>query len=441
MRPGNEVRTLVDGEAAFRRICEAIEAAHRSVWATIAFLWADFEMPDGRGSAFDVLDRAAARGLDVRVLFWRHEPVAAQLADNVFWGSPAHREWLRARGSSVSIRWDRAHTGYAQHQKSWLIDAGDDSETAFVGGINLNPRAVVRPGHGGKGETHDVYVEIAGPSAADVHHNFVQRWNEASERNAEHGRWGNDARATLPFPGRVPGVRGASVVQVQRTIHRSRYSDGSPAPGATPFDIAAGERSILEQYRSALGGARRSIYIENQYLEVPEIVASIGAALERGVEVAVLMPAQQDTAARTIREQTDRDRLLDARATLGNYDNFTLAAIAGAGDDGRRNDVYVHSKLMLVDDTWATIGSGNLHRRSLFGSSEMNAAIWDPAFARSLRCELLAEHLGADTSHLDDRAALRHFARVARENRRRRETGDNAWAGLAFSLQPGTYGR
>lgn len=86
------------------------------------------------------------------------------------------------------------------------------------------------------------------------------------------------------------------MVQVQRTIHRSRYTDGSPAPGAAPFDIATGERSIFEQYRVAIGGARRSIYIENQYLEVPEIVESIGAALERGVEVAVLMPAHQDTA-------------------------------------------------------------------------------------------------------------------------------------------------
>jgi cardiolipin synthase A/B len=153
------------------------------------------------------------------------------------------------------------------------------------------------------------------------------------------------------------------------------------------------------------------------------------------------VPAQQETAARTIAQQTDRDGFLDARATLGNYDNFTLAAIAGAGDGGGRNDVYVHSKLMLVDDAWATIGSCNLHSRSLFGSSEMNAAIWDPAFARSLRCELLAEHLGTDTSHLDDRAALRHFARVARANRDRREAGDNAWLGLAFSLDSGTYGR
>ena len=44
---------------------------------------------------------------------------------------------LDARGSRFRIRWDRAPGPYCQHQKSWLIDAGQASETAFVGGINL----------------------------------------------------------------------------------------------------------------------------------------------------------------------------------------------------------------------------------------------------------------------------------------------------------------
>src|ERR1700683_3960076 len=78
-RPGNALRPLVDGEPAFRRVCEAIEAARQSVWATVTFMWADFQMPDGRGSALDVLNRAAARGLDVRVIFWRPHPEPEKL--------------------------------------------------------------------------------------------------------------------------------------------------------------------------------------------------------------------------------------------------------------------------------------------------------------------------------------------------------------------------
>jgi cardiolipin synthase A/B len=71
VRAGNVVRPLIDGEPAFRRVCDAIEQAQASVWITVTFLWATFQMPDGRGSFFDVLTRACRRGLDVRVLFWR----------------------------------------------------------------------------------------------------------------------------------------------------------------------------------------------------------------------------------------------------------------------------------------------------------------------------------------------------------------------------------
>ena len=87
-RPGNALRPLVDGEPAFRRVCEAIEAARQSVWATVTFMWADLQMPDGRGSALDVLNRAAARGLDVRLIFWRPDP-----------DDDPTREWRNMRAS------------------------------------------------------------------------------------------------------------------------------------------------------------------------------------------------------------------------------------------------------------------------------------------------------------------------------------------------------
>jgi phosphatidylserine/phosphatidylglycerophosphate/cardiolipin synthase-like enzyme len=84
-RPGNALRPLVDGEPAFRRVCEAIEAARESVWATVTFMWPDFQMPGGRGSALDVLNRAAARGLDVRLIFWRPDPETEKFKANAFW--------------------------------------------------------------------------------------------------------------------------------------------------------------------------------------------------------------------------------------------------------------------------------------------------------------------------------------------------------------------
>ena len=89
---------------------------------------------------------------------------------------------------------------------------------------------------------------------------------------------------------------------------------------------------------------------------------------------------------------------------------------------------------------WATVGSANLHRYSLHGNGELNTAIAAPAFARAARLALFAEHLGIDTSGTDDVAALRAFGGVTSRNRERFEKGDAAWQGIAFRLDPSSYG-
>ena len=190
MRDGNLVRPLIGGTTAFRRIGEAVDGARHSVWLTVAFYDDDLPFPDGRGALFDLLDRAAARGVDVRALFWRHNPESSGYG-RTFWGTEAERELLRARSSRLRIRWDRAAGAFCQHQKSWMIDAGTPSETAFVGGINLTAKALGR---------HDAYVEVTGPSATDVQHNFAQRWNDASERHVRDGNWACDGTDELPLP-------------------------------------------------------------------------------------------------------------------------------------------------------------------------------------------------------------------------------------------------
>ncbi|MGJ5817382.1 phospholipase D-like domain-containing protein [Paludibaculum fermentans] len=435
-RRGNLVRPLIDGEPAFRRICEAVEGARFSVWLTVAFLWPTFEMPDGRGSLFDVLDRAAARGIDVRLICWRPDEETAGLRRNAFWGSPEQIDLLHQRRSGVNIRWDRAHPGFCQHQKCWLVDAGAENETAFVGGINLNPHSMVTPAHDGEGQNHDVLIELTGPSAVDVHHNFVQRWNEASERLVNEGCWGAGSTANLPFPSRLPAEHGSAVVQIQRTTHAGRYVNTQASPGGISFNIASGEETNFHQYCTAIHAARRSIYIENQYVDVPEIVDCLLGALQRGVDVVLLTPAQPDV---RLPVPAERRAFLNARMTLGTYPNFLLAGIAGIGADGHRKSIYVHAKLMLVDDEWATVGSCNLHRFSLFGNGEMNAAFSEPNTVRAFRCELFREHLDQDTVACDDRAALQLFRKIARANRSRFEAGDPAWQGHAFELDLATY--
>jgi cardiolipin synthase len=434
-RPGNALRPLVDGEPAFRRVCEAIETARQSLWATVIFMWADFQMPDGRGSALDVLNRAAARGLDVRLIFWRPDPETEWLKANAFWGSPEHIDLLASSDSAIRVRWDRAQPGFCQHQKSWLIDSGSERETVFLGGINLNPHSMVTPGHRGEGQNHDVYIELAGPSAVDIHHNFVQRWNEASERHSAGGRWGSGSENDLPFPTSLPCRRGDAVVKIQRTIHSGRYRDGRATPDGAPFDIEAGERSNCDQYCVAITAARRSIYIENQHVEVPEIIDCLRQALVRGVEVVTVVPAAGSPRAAEARRGVGRE-LSEELVGLGEFETFTMAGIAGLGNDGQRKPVWVHAKLMIVDGEWGTVGSCNLHRNSLYGNSEMNAAFWDRETARALLSELLREHLEIDISGMDDLAALRLFRAIAGENRKLFMAGECAWQGLAFSLLP-----
>ncbi len=421
-RSGNLLRPLIDGEPAFRRICEVIDAAHRSVWVTVTFMWESFEMPDGRGTALDLLGRAAARGLDVRLICWRPDRETEQLMRNAFWGSKNHFHRLQASGGRIGVRWDRAQPGFCQHQKSWLIDAGEKTEIAFIGGINLNPHSMVAPGHRGEGQNHDIYIELVGASTVDVHHNFVQRWNEASERHLSDGLWGLHSNDDLPFPTAVPDPKGEAVAQIQRTMHSGRYTDGRATPGGAAFNIEAGERSNFDQYRTAIATACRSIYIEHQHIEVVEIIDHLQRALRRGVEIVAIMPAEQ--------------KISTDLSALAQYENCTLAGIAGLGADNKRKPVWVHAKLMIVDDVWATVGSCNLHHFSLFGNAELNAAFWHPNTARALRNALLQEHLDRDTSNLDDRTALRLFRKIARRNRIKFDRGETAWQGLAFTLLP-----
>jgi phosphatidylserine/phosphatidylglycerophosphate/cardiolipin synthase-like enzyme len=261
---------------------------------------------------------------------------------------------------------------------------------------------------------------LRGPSAVDVHHNYVQRWNEASERAGSAGRWGIGSEENLEFPNRIPAVQGNAAVQIQRTIHPGRYFNGVATPGGQPFNISSGEHSNLEQYCAAMDAAQNTIYLEHQHIDVPNIISSLSKALRRGVEVIAVVPAAGE--------------MPEGLMGLRLFENFLMAGIAGPGSEGKRHPIWVHAKLMLIDGVWATIGSCNLHQFSLFGNSELNAAFFDPDTVRALRVRLFAEHLGCDTSHLDERTALRHFRDIAQGNRSRFDAGRQDWQGLAFSL-------
>jgi phosphatidylserine/phosphatidylglycerophosphate/cardiolipin synthase-like enzyme len=329
-RDGNRVRPLIGGAAAFSRIAEAVDAARARVWLTVAFYADDFRLPDGRG-LFELLEGAAGRDVDVRALFWRPNP------DSINYGRVF--DGPLTDGSRLKARWDSAVGPYCHHQKSWVVD-----DTGFVGGINLTAKAL---------ERHDAYLEVNGPSAADVAHNFVQRWNGATER---------DPSEDLPPSSEAFAPCGPSTVQIQRMF--------------------GNDRSILEQYERAIDAAERSIYIENQAIPIPRLAQRLDKALARGVDVLLLVPAIPEEGVYAARQDPARRVLFEGLEVLGRHKSFRLAGISS----------YVHAKLMIVDDAWLTLGSCNLHRYSMSENSEMNASIWDEEVARNLREALRRKH-------------------------------------------------
>ncbi len=132
--------------------------------------------------------------------------------------------------------------------------------------------------------------------------------------------------------------------------------------------------------------------------------------------------------------------LFDLIAACGAHENFTLAGLAGPMPDGSRGDVYVHGKLMLVDDVFATIGSTNFAERSFRNQTEMNVSFQDSADGqgaalRPVRRTSRAGYVDARRRRGD--APVRRRPRAPM--RKRREAGDMAWQGIAFALDPATY--
>jgi phosphatidylserine/phosphatidylglycerophosphate/cardiolipin synthase-like enzyme len=380
----------------------------------------------------------------VRALFWREPRLHEVEPDSVhFSGDESDRALLAERGARFLARWDRHPRSYCHHQKSWLVDAGEAGEVAFVGGINLlHSSAAARAGHPAVGvaQDHDVYVEVRGPAATDVHHNFVQRWNGASERARPDGAWPDPGSAAdLDFPTFLSPPAGEVPVQMTRTVMEGLYSDETATPGGKPYAITAGETSTLEQYLAAIGAAGEAIYLEDQAIACPVTVDALAAALERGVQVFFLVPGNAHPAFVRARRNPRAAFFFEKLAALARYPDFTLAAIAGSRGEGHYDEVYVHAKIMLVDDAWATIGSTNVAERSFHRDTELNASVWHAETVRALRVELLREHLDRDTADLEAAEALRLYARLARANDDRRAFWQPL-AGLAYAVDPRDYG-
>ena len=270
-REGCSLDVLVDGAQALPAIAEAMQNARDFVHLTGWHLAPHFELVRGEPPVVigELLAELAER-IDVRVLVWAGAPVPA------FHPTRSEvQEAVRTLTRSTRIRCEvdpREHPFHCHHEKTICIDG----ELAFVNGIDLTDDAGDRfdssehPARRRLG-WHDVGTRLRGPAVADVHDHFAGRWYEVSGERLER-----------PGP---PAPAGDSTVQVVRTVAENMYDD-----------FPRGDFRILESYMRALRSAQRLIYLENQFLWSPEIVAILADKLRNpprhDFRLVVLLPAK-----------------------------------------------------------------------------------------------------------------------------------------------------
>ncbi len=413
----------VDGEEAFQAIAKAMEAAQRYVYVTCAYASLNFRLrPPADEQLLDLCGRVAARGVKVALLVWLP---ASATPDTI----PESQAGL-ITGTGVQVRYDRAKCPGlypdllgCHHQKTFVIDGA----VAFVGGINMVQSywdtrthasvedrrvsydvagAAARAQAAADSATlplHDAFSSFTGPAVADVEANFVERWNGASHPVS------GDVLAASPAAA-DPGA--ATRIQVVRTI----------APNTYPH-TANGEESIKEAMLNLVSGAQASLYFENQYFFDDDVVAAIRAAGERGVRIVGLLCRKPDAGQavgvlETFLDARSEDRLQWTRFNPTLRESIQL--YTPMTTDLPTKDIYVHAKVMIVDDRYVLLGSANIAFTSLDFHSEMCALVDDASKAKALRLSLFAEHLCLATTAVppDFREGADLWASQGEENAR-----------------------
>lgn len=398
-RPGSRVEVLIDGAQALPTIADALAGAREYVHLTGWHVMPGFELV--RGEPPITLGRRLAElaeRIDVRLLVWAGSPVP------VF--HPTRKEVGAAietltRQTRIRCEPDpREHPVHCHHEKTIVIDG----ELAFVGGIDLTSDGGDRfdssehPARRRLG-WHDVATRLRGPAVKDVADHFAMRWHEIT----------GEQLPVAPVPARA----GDSTVQVVRTVAEDMYRA-----------LPRGEFRILESYVRALRSAEHLVYLENQFLWAPEVVAILADKLRKppsaDFRVVVLLPAKANNGHDDTRGQVSV--LIDAD---DGHDRFLAATIRARSGD-REDPLYVHAKVGIVDDRWLTIGSANLNAHSLLNDTEMNIVTDDAQLARQTRVRLWAEHLelAPDEVAAADPTALvdEHWRPIAKHQLERRRS-------------------
>jgi len=354
------VELYENGEQLYPALEAVIEAAERTLHLEY-YIW----QPDGIGTRLrDALARRAAAGVKVRLLT---DSIGAKNCTRAFWKplQEAGAE-LRTFNPPRLLEPQPGKMNFRTHRKILVADG----RTGFVGGINVaddNTR-----GEAGRGDSEpwrSTHSRIEGRPVRELQRIMLEDWLygvpmdrvEAGQRMAA-GLLG-DGSPELPddladwFPDIEHSDTGPWVQMV----------DSGPDEDAL---------DIRDLYLAAATQAQQRLWITTPYFVPDEPVeAALRSAAARGVDVRLIIPEENDS--------------MLVKAAAWNYSK----SVAETG-----TEVYLfqhlmnHSKTLIVDKTFAIVGTANMDNRSFRLNFEVVAAIWDEDINRRL-AELFQQDL------------------------------------------------
>lgn len=364
---GNEAVLLKGGDALFASMVQAIRAARRQVWLA-SYIYTE------EGSVREVtraLMDAARRGVQVKLVLDGFgcrtdlpglRPVLEEAGVQVAVFRPLDRWWS----------WFRPGQLRRLHQKMCVVDGA----VAFVGGINLLDDRYDQV-HGWTDQPRlDFAVRVRGPVVAPIEQAVRALFTRAQlSRNFRH-ELATLARSAEP------------VARARRLMRRLRMDpQGEAAPGTrTPAQTEAlapmraafvlrdnlrRRRAIERSYIDAIRRARVRVDLISPYFYPGRAFRRVlRQAARRGVQVRLLLQGKVDYRIAGLAARALYDELLADGVRIFEY-----------------TPAFLHAKVALVDDDWATVGSSNIDPLSLLLNLEANLVVRDAAFTRALAAE------------------------------------------------------
>ena len=359
---GNQVQLLEGGDMLFPRMCGAIDAAQSDVWLATYI----FHNDAAAQRVADALKRAAARGVAVHLVVDGFGSIASMSpVRDLFAGSGVQLEIFRPLDRWYS--WLQPGQLRRLHQKLCVCD----SKVAFVGGINvIDDRLDMN--HGWTEQPRlDFAVQINGPLAEPVGATARAMW---ARSHLSRG-WRVEARA-LARSARPVNEALALLRQLRGQKDPQRADEATAPQALLPMraafvvrDNVRQRRAIEHSYVQAINRAQHRVDIAVPYFYPGKrFRAALCNAARRGVRVRLLMQGKVDY----------RLAALAARAL---YDELRASGVRVF----EYTSAFLHAKVAVVDDDWATVGSSNIDPMSLLLNLEANVIVRDRDFAAGLR--------------------------------------------------------